>query len=273
MEQHSIRLEYKVGIFIGVGLVAAMFAILLLGGDKALFTRYTYLKADFSEVQGLFPGSVVTLAGVPVGNVETIQFVPDANKLELTLKINRKFHERLVEGTTAEIKTQGALGDKYVYLSPGQPGGKVLEPDSKIASVETDFMKMLTSREDGVARVVDLIKELHIMVATINAGGKTNEMMSNMVDASAKFKKTLGQLDLLVSDLRGEIPENKKLRQALVNLSSIIEKIDQGKGTLGQLINDPSVHQSLKSLLGGSPRNRYMKDMIRETIQQSEAGR
>jgi phospholipid/cholesterol/gamma-HCH transport system substrate-binding protein len=63
------------------------------------------------------------------------------------------------------------------------------------------------------------------------------------------------------------------LRQALVNLSSILEKIDQGKGTLGQLINDPSVHQSLKSLLGGSPRNRYMKDMIRETIQQSEAGR
>jgi phospholipid/cholesterol/gamma-HCH transport system substrate-binding protein len=250
-----------------------MIAILLLGGDKAFLTRYTSLRAEFSEVQGLFPGSVVSLAGIRVGNVEKITFVPGTNKLETTLRINREFEDRLVEGTTAEIKTQGALGDKYVYLNPGPAGGKRLEPGTKVEAIETDFMKMLTSREDGVARVVDLIKDLHILVASINAGGKTGEMISNMADASVKFKKTIAQLDLLVSDLRGEIPENKKLRQAIVSLSSILEKVDQGKGTLGALINDPSVHQSLKALLGGSPRNRYMKDMIRETIQQNEAGK
>lgn len=273
MEQHPIRLEYKVGMFVAAGLLAVMISILVLGGDRVLFTRYHFLKAQFTDVQGLFPGSVVSLAGVAVGNVELIDFVPSENKLEVTLKINRIYQNRLVEGTVAEIRTQGALGDKYIYLIPGPTGSKQLADGALVESLETDFMKMITSREDGVARVVDLIKELHILVATINQGGKTGELMSNMAEASGRFKKTLVQIERMINDLRGEIPENKKLRQSLVTLSSILEKVDQGKGTLGQLINDPSVHQSLKALLGGSPRNRYMKDMIRETIQQNETGK
>jgi phospholipid/cholesterol/gamma-HCH transport system substrate-binding protein len=273
MEYSPAKLEVKVGIFVASGILAMIVAIILLGGDKSLFTKYTHLKVHFSEVQGLFPGSVVSLAGVPVGNVEKIDFGAADSKLEVTLKINNHFATRLVQGTSAEIRTQGALGDKYIYLVPGESGSQILTENSVIPSTETDFMKMLTSREDGVARVVDLIKELHIFVASINAGGKTSEVMVNIAEASGKLKKTLGQIDGLVTDLRGEIPGNKKLQQSLLTLSSILDKIDQGKGTLGQLINDPSVHQNLKAFLGGSQRNRYMKDIIRETIQQNEAGK
>jgi phospholipid/cholesterol/gamma-HCH transport system substrate-binding protein len=271
MEQQALSLQYKVGLFIGTGLVAIMATILLLGGDKALFTRYVHLHAHFKEVQGLFPGSVVSLAGVPVGNIKSITFVPAENKLDVVMKINQIYHARLVEGTTAEVRTQGALGDKYVYLSPGAPNAKALPEDAVLDGIETDYMKLLTDREDGVARVVDLIKEMHILVANINQSGRTGETMRNIADGSSKLKSTLTQLDGLVGDLRSQIPENKKLRTALIHLADIVEKIDQGKGTLGQLINDPSVYQNLKAYLGGSPRNRYMKDMIRETIQKSEA--
>lgn len=271
MEQNGNRLEYKVGIFLAVGLLAVMISILLLGGDKAFLTSYVKLRTRFTEVQGLFPGSVVSLAGVPVGNIKGIDFVPSENKLEVVMQINRVFQNRLVEGTVAEVRTQGALGDKYIYLTPGPAEGKQLQTGSLVPSVETDLMKLLTDREEGVARVVDLIKELHILVATINNSGKTSQMINNMADASAKLKSTLGQLDSLLADIHGEIPENKKLKKALVSLSNVLEKMDQGKGTLGQLINDPSVYQNLKSMLGGSPRNTYMKNMIRETIQQSEA--
>ena len=266
MEKHPLRLEYKVGLFIGIGLFAMMLSILLLGGDKALFTRYVHLRARFTEVQGLFPGSVVSLAGVPVGNVKAIDFVASDNRLEVLMKIDKVYEARLVEGTVAEIRTQGALGDKFVYLNPGAPGSKKLADNALLDSVETDFMKLITSREDGVARVVDLIKELHILVGTVNNSGA----MKNVAEAAAKARNTMAQLDLLLGEVRGQIPENKKLKNAIVSLANVMEKIDQGKGTLGQLINDPSVHQGLKSFLGGSPRNRYMKDMIRETIQRSE---
>lgn len=262
MEKNSVRLEYKVGLFIVIGLVAVMATILLLGGQKTFFTRYTHIKARFSEVSGLFPGSVVSLAGVNVGNVEEILFVANDNKLEVTLKIDRKFEDRLVEKTIAEVRTQGALGDKFVYLEPGPITGKKLPDGALVESNEADLMKLLTSREDGVARIVDLIKELHILVASINQNGQIGTTIK-------KLGSTLSQLDGLLGDIRGEIPQNHKVRTALLNLSSILEKIDSGKGTLGSLVNDPAIAQSLKSLLGASPRNKYMKDMLRETLQQS----
>lgn len=269
MESKSHRLEYKVGIFITVGILAAMVSVLLLGGDKAFLTKYIRVGAQFSDVQGLFPGSVVSLAGVPVGNVEEFTFVDSENKLQLTMKINEKFQNRLVEGTVAEIRTQGALGDKFVYLIPGDPNAKVLPDGAVVDTIETDFMKMLTSREDGVARVIDLIKELHILIASINQNGQMAYTMKSMSDVAVKLKSTLIQLDGVLADVRGD-PNDPKLKRALISFASVLDKIDSGKGTLGQLINDPSVAQSLKSFLGGSQRNQYMKNMIRETLQKSE---
>ncbi|MEK7357323.1 MAG: outer membrane lipid asymmetry maintenance protein MlaD, partial [Bdellovibrionota bacterium] len=69
MEHSTNKLEYKVGVFIAMGLVAVMVTILLLGADKTFFTKYVHVKGHFTEVSGLFPGTVVSLAGVPVGNV------------------------------------------------------------------------------------------------------------------------------------------------------------------------------------------------------------
>ena len=270
MDPQSKKLEYKVGIFIAVGLIAGMAAILMLGGSKIFFTRYVHLHAKFTEVSGLFPGSVVSLAGLPVGNVSDIDFADAQNKLNVKMKINSEFKNRLVDGTIAEIRTQGALGDKYIYLSPGTPGGKGLDEDAELPSTESDLMKLLTDRTDGVARVIDLIKDLDVLVADINKGGQIGRTLSNITEITGKFKNTLGEVDGLMGDIRENIPKDKKLRTAIISLSNILEKIDRGQGTLGQLINDPSLHQSLKAFLGGSPRNKYMKDMIRETIQQSE---
>ncbi len=271
--KESTKLEYKVGIFLAIGALVFMVSILMLGADKTLFTRYVHLRARFTEVNGLFPGSVVSLMGIPVGNVDSIVLVPNENKLEIDLKIDRSFAPRLIEGTIADIRTQGALGDKYVFLTPGDPAGKPLADGTIVQSKEEDFMKMLTSREDGVAGIIDVIKELHLLLASINQNGQMGATMRNLGDASAKLKSTLAQLDVVLKDIHEEIPQNHKLRGALVNLSSILEKIDSGKGTLGALINDPSVHQSLKAMLGGSPRNKYVKDMIRETLQQSGTGK
>lgn len=262
----STKLEYKVGIFLAIGALVFMVSILMLGADKTLFTRYVHMRARFTEVNGLFPGSVVSLSGVPVGNVDGIVFVENENKLELDLKIDRSYAPRLIEGTIADIRTQGALGDKYIFLTPGQPGAKPLPDGSLVESKEEDLMKLLTSREGGVARIVDVIKELHILLASINQNGQMGATMHNLGEASAKLKSTLAQLDVVLKDIHEEIPQNHKMRSALISLSSVLDKIDAGKGTLGQLVNDPSIAQSLKSMLGGSPRNKYVKDMIRETL-------
>jgi phospholipid/cholesterol/gamma-HCH transport system substrate-binding protein len=271
MDQHSLRTEYKVGIFVAIGLIVSMVSILLLGGNRVVFTRYVNIGSDFTEVQGLFPGAVVSLVGLPVGNVKKIEFVPGGSKLRVWMQIDRIYGERIVKGTTAEIRTQGALGDKYVYLAPGPAGSPALaDGDQILASEDGDIIKMLTDKEQGIGQVIDLIKEMRIMVASINANNRAGNLMQNLVQASNQINTTMARLDSLIGAMHNQIPDNQKLKSAITDLASILAKLDQGKGTLGALINDPSIHQNLKAFLGGSPRQNYLKNVIHETIQQSD---
>ena len=63
-------------------------------------------------------------------------------------------------------------------------------------------------------------------------------------------------------DLRVRIPWNKKdkswvVREALeagARLNSILGKVDRGEGTLGLLLNDPTLYEEVKILVGGARR-------------------
>ncbi len=80
--EHSRSLEMKVGLAVGIGLFLFIVTLFLLGGDS-LFRSTYFLKVRFDSVQGLGPGSVVQVLGIPVGNVVGIEVVPseEANNI------------------------------------------------------------------------------------------------------------------------------------------------------------------------------------------------
>ena len=133
-------------------------SILLLGGNRIVFTHYLKLHVQFKEVQGLFPGSVVSLQGLTVGNVHEIHFVPGVDKLDVEMDVDRRFQERIPEGTTAEIRTQGALGDKYLFLTPSSSHVEIGDGAQVVASEGNDLISMLSDKDQGVGRVLELIK-------------------------------------------------------------------------------------------------------------------
>jgi phospholipid/cholesterol/gamma-HCH transport system substrate-binding protein len=53
-------------------------------------------------------------------------------------------------------------------------------------------------------------------------------------------------------------------------LNNILAKIDRGEGTLGLLVNDPSVYEDLKSVLGGANRSVILRSMVRLALDQDE---
>jgi phospholipid/cholesterol/gamma-HCH transport system substrate-binding protein len=270
MEHNPKKFEYKVGAFVAVGLTAIMLSILALGGNRMVLTKYVYYTTEFTEVSGLFVGSVISLQGVPIGNVRKIGFAPKANRLSLELAVDKKFEDRMKKGSVAEIRTQGALGDKFVFINPGEPTAEQLPDGSKIESTESgDILKMITDKDQGISQVFDLIKELRVLVASLNSQGKPAKVMENMTEMTAQMRVTLKTLDALLREIHGEIPKDHKMAQAMTDLASILQKIDKGQGSLGALINDPSIHQSLKNILGGSQRQSFMKNVLKETIQKS----
>ena len=257
-------IELKVGAFVFVGLILMAVSILMLGGDKALFKKHYHLFVEYGQVQGLATGSVVSLTGLPVGNVSKIIFIPEHNKLRVDLKLDQAYQDRIHEGTTAEIRTQGALGDKFIYLTPGPQDRPALDNNAELIAVEGgDFMSVISSKGDSLKHVFEIITELRNLMKAINGDGRSQKIMDNLTASSQSLK-------MMVQELHGEGDQKSELRKSVVHLSSILRKIDQGEGTLGALINDPTLHENLKALLGGSPRQRYLKGLARDAIQSNE---
>ncbi|MFZ4405568.1 MAG: MlaD family protein [Pseudobdellovibrionaceae bacterium] len=255
--------QIKMGAFVVVGLFLICASILVFGGNKSLFKSYVRLKAHFPQVQGVAKGSIVSLAGVVVGNVEDIDFAnTDENNLEVILKIEKRYLSRIRAGTLAEVRTQGALGDKYVYLIPG-PTDKpsVSENDLIPLAPATDLLSTLSERGHEAERIFEILKEVQILTHTLNSSGRIEKILGNLSNTTTSLNNKIQDLDLKsISD---------KSNAVLNKVDNIVSKIDKGQGTLGSLINDPYIHDRVKSMLGGgsSPRKDYLRSVIKSSTE------
>lgn len=268
--ESNVSTQMKVGIFLTFGIILILGSIFFLGADKALFTTYVRLHAHFDQVQGLSVGSVVSLSGVTVGNVEAITFLPEKNALDVKMRINDIFIDRIHQGSQVEIRTQGALGDKYVFIIPSERNGNVAkEGDVLEVAKATDLIGIIGERGSEANKIFDIIDELHRITKTLGSENRLNRIMGNLETASANLNKTSKEAQTFVAQIN-EKDGGGKLSKSIDKLDSILTKIDKGQGTLGALINDPSVHNQLKSMLGGSNRKNNIKTLLRTSIEKEE---
>lgn len=262
--------ELKVGIGVGLGLLLLIITIFLLGGEKSFLSSTYTLKVPFDKIDGLAPGSVVRLSGFEVGNISHIEFSEQDSKLMVFLKIYKEYQERITTNSVAGLRTQGALGDKYVYISPGQNGGTPLKNGETITvETSTDLLTTITQRGEELSKIFDIVGEIDKFAKVLNRDGRSDKVMDNLVSASNHMNLAMQKFDLAVSDLRGE--DQKNLKKISKDLVSVLEKLDNGTGTLGALINDPTIHEKIKAVLGGSKRNDYMKSLIQQTVQEQKS--
>jgi phospholipid/cholesterol/gamma-HCH transport system substrate-binding protein len=161
------------------------------------------------------------------------------------------------------------LGDKYVYIIPADSKNEALKNGDYLdTAVSTDFMNIISEKGGEATKVFEIIDEVYKLSKVINKDGRSEKIFSNLADASYNLKTTSEEASKLITELRGQNPA--KIHEAIEKLNSILSKIDRGDGTLGALINDPSLHDQLKTMLGGDQRKKYMKSLIRTSIEKSE---
>lgn len=257
--------QIRIGFFLGLGLLAVLSTIMFLGGDRAIFTRYATIYARLEQVQGLNKGSVVSLAGINIGNVRSIDFSKEQKSLIVDMKIDTQYLTKLTKGSTAEVRTQGALGDKYIYVTPGNPEADTLSEGDYLETARgSDLMGVLSEKGGDAAKIFEIIDELTKLMKTINAQNRPEKIMGNFAETSASLKDISADMKKILAELKGQSPA--KLKESLERLSSILAKIDKGEGTLGALINDPSIHDQIKSYLGASGRKKSIQSLIKSSV-------
>ena len=133
-------LEIGTGLFVLLGFAALIFLTTQLpaSGLKLGSAKSGYrVTAEFDNIGDLKGGSPVTMAGVRIGEVDSIRFDPKSYKAVVSMRIDPQFNQ-IPEDSFANIQTQGLLGGKYIGISPGgldsylKDGGRIDQTQSAI---------------------------------------------------------------------------------------------------------------------------------------------
>lgn len=116
---YSRKIELAVGIFVLLGVAALFLLALKVSGLSLSAGQSTYtLYAEFNDVGGLRVRGRVSLAGVTVGQVQSIELDPKSMKAKVEMSIDSSV-DFISTDSIAVISTSGLLGDKYIDVSLG----------------------------------------------------------------------------------------------------------------------------------------------------------
>ena len=132
------QVEFAAGLFLLLGIAALVFLAIQATDTNGLKREGSYsIVAHFSNIGGLKTRSTVSMAGVRIGNVESIELDPDTLEARVVMKISEGFSD-LPNDSSASVLTAGLLGDQYVGLEPGgspeplQDGDRILITNSAV---------------------------------------------------------------------------------------------------------------------------------------------
>jgi phospholipid/cholesterol/gamma-HCH transport system substrate-binding protein len=141
----SHQIELTAGLFLLLAIAALIFlAIQATDRGVAVGDGYT-VTANFTNIGGLKPRAKVSMAGVTVGTVESINLDPATLEARVSMRIAGQFNE-LPEDTSASILTAGILGDQYVGLEPGGSPEPLRDGDRILLTNSAMVLEQLISR-------------------------------------------------------------------------------------------------------------------------------
>lgn len=142
--------EISVGAFVLAGMLAVVFLIIQVSGVNMNTSEASYVvTARFDDVAGLRPRAKVSMAGVTLGRVRSIDVDTDYGEAVVQIEIDGE-PGKLTTDTSAKVLTEGILGARYIGLLPGseettlKDGGEITETQGAIV-LENLIGQFLTS--------------------------------------------------------------------------------------------------------------------------------
>ncbi len=254
-------MEFKVGIFVFVGL--AMLAALLVqfGRLGEGFKTYYALTVRFTNASGLLKGSDVLLAGARIGKVAGgPRLVREGAGVAVPLKIYD--YVKVPEGTKFTVGSSGLLGDRFVVVTPPPGQAKAyLPPNAYIDGTRETGIDDLT--REGGALVTDLrgtVQKIDTTVNRLNQETLSSANMENLKSSMEHLNQATGalaesskKLDGVIEQADSTMASAKKaadnLQNAIADTRKVLQSATQGKGLVATLLNDQQLANDLHALI------------------------
>jgi phospholipid/cholesterol/gamma-HCH transport system substrate-binding protein len=254
MNRHERGLEFKVGIFVFVGLAMLGALLVQFGRLGEGFKTYYAMTVRFNNASGLLKGSDVLLAGARIGKVaDGPRLVREGDGVAVPLKIYD--YVKVPEGTKFTVGSSGLLGDRFVVVTPppGQPKA-YLPQNAYINGTRETGIDDLT--QQGGALVGDLRTTVQkLNQETLSAQNMENlkSSMEHLSQATSALAESSKKLDGVIEQADSTMASAKKavdnLQDAITDTRKVIRSATQGKGLVATLLNNQQLADDLHALI------------------------
>ncbi|PJA08472.1 MAG: hypothetical protein COX70_03605 [Flavobacteriales bacterium CG_4_10_14_0_2_um_filter_32_8] len=274
----KIYKEVKVGFVAIVAIVILIWGYNFLKGTNILFKSKSVYTV-YPYIGGLVKSSPVLINGFQVGVVNEIYFKPDQSGnivVELTItdkdiKIPKNSVANLISLDLLSSKGIGLkLGDSPIELQPGDTIDSYFEQSmldgvsEQIIPIKEKAEKLMLSMDSAVVEFKTTMENLNGVLneknqrnisqaitnlkTTIesfdNLANNFNATLNTSIKPTLKTYKNLGD-SLAALNMRATLD---KAQATLDNMSTMLDKINKGEGTMGKLINNDSLYNNLEAV-------------------------
>lgn len=273
-----MKKELKVGILAIVAIGLLIFGYNFLKGNN-VFSSSRVFYAVYENVEGLSPSAPVSINGYQVGTVTDIEFIK-SGQLLVTMNINNDFN--FSKTSVAQIYGGGLIGGKSMQIELDNTSTEAAKPgDTLQSSVEEGLIELVNEKLTPLKnKISNAVVEVDTLLSSINyvfdvstrnnlrnsiknlnetltsltlsakkIEGVLNSNTDNINSTFENFRSTSDNLSKM-SDTLSKIEFNRIVQNAdetLLNLKEISNKLKNGDGSLGKLMNDDQMYINLEN--------------------------
>ncbi|RPG58967.1 MAG: MCE family protein [Flavobacteriaceae bacterium TMED81] len=269
--------EIKTAIFAlsGFGLFFIGFNYLK---SNDVFVRDNIFYAVYDNAEGLMLGTPVTIQGFQVGTIDQISLLSGNKDIAVRFRVEKEYE--FSKNSIAKIYEAGLLGGKSLAVDPKFDGadlaqsGDTLQSEiapglselvnDKLTPLQEKIESMITHADsvliafntvldpDAQFQLKSAIENLNVSISNFRSIGET---INNSLSENGQLHQTFDNLADLSADLSVVSSSLKEanlddtfedLGSAVGNLSQILDRMEEGEGSLGKLFTKDDLHLSLE---------------------------
>ena len=275
--------EFKIGLFTVVVLTASFFIINYLRGED-IFNREIELFSTYENVEGLVASAPVYIKGYKAGKVTDVSYMPETAKFRVLCSVKKEF--QIPDDSRMTIYSVDIMGGKGVRIDLGESSVPAADGSFLLPGFEAGLMDGLAA---GITPLLDKVTStldsLNLTVAGVNRI-LTEENAASVSRTLAHLESTMKDVDDIVGVVDDRSAELDSFMLGLASLSdklvavaasadttlvgvnefvsvlngsdisglvssfkALLESMNDPDGTIGKLLTDDSVYDSVDALL------------------------
>lgn len=275
--------ELKIGIFAVVVLVVSFFLINYLRGED-IFNKEIELVSRYDKVEGLVASAPVYIKGYKAGKVSEVTYDPQTEDFKVVCSVSKDF--RIPSDSRMTIYSVDIMGGKGIKIDLGTSPEPAADGADLTPCFEAGLMDGLAN---GVGPLLDKVSNtldsLGVTVSSVNrllsennqarirstiahldntmqnvstlsdsVGGKSEELeafIDDLAGLADKFGRIAEKADTAMTDVTGLVASlnESDIQSIVTSFKVLLENINDPDGTVGKLLVDNSVYESVDELL------------------------